>query len=108
MTPDKGAKRRTGISGLNKKRINSFEVLPFSSKIAFKGRVVGAVDDLIGTGGTLLRFCEFAKDSGAEKIVALATHGVLDAGVKKIKKVLQNYIWPTPLTEKKPISMLAI
>jgi len=86
VTPDKGAKRRTGILGLNKKRVNSFEVKPFSSKIAVKGRTIGVVDDMIGTGGTLLRFYEFAKDSGAEKIVALVTHGVLDAGIKKIKK----------------------
>ena len=83
MAPDKGGKRRTGISGLNKKRINSFEVMPFSSKIAVKGKTIGVVDDMIGTGGTLLRFCEFAENSGAEKIVALVTHGVLDAGLRK-------------------------
>lgn len=86
VTPDKGGKRRTGILGLNKKRVNSFEVMPFSSKIAVKGRTIGVVDDMIGTGGTILRFYEFAKNSGAEKIVALVTHGVLNMGVKKIKK----------------------
>ena len=86
LSPDKGGKRRTGISGLNKKRINSFKVKHFSSKVIVKGRIIGVVDDIIGTGGTLLRFYEFAKNSGAEKIIALITHGVLDMGIKKIKK----------------------
>ena len=86
LSPDKGGKRRTGISGLNKKRINSFKVKHFSSKISVKGKTIGVIDDIIGTGGTLLRFYEFAKSSGAEKIIALITHGVLDAGIKKIKK----------------------
>jgi len=86
LSPDKGGKRRTGISGLKKKRIDSFKVKHFSSKIAVKGRIIGVVDDIIETGGTLLRFYEFTKKSGAKKVIALITHGVLDAGIKKIKK----------------------
>lgn len=85
LSPDKGGKRRTGISGLNKKRINSFKIAPFSSKINLKGKRVGVVDDMIETGGTLLRFYDFVKESGAEKVTALITHGVLDFGVKRIK-----------------------
>ena len=50
-----------------------------------EGKTIGVVDDIISTGGTLLRFYEFAKKSGARRIIALITHGVLDAGVKKIK-----------------------
>jgi len=86
LSPDKGGKRRTKIPGLKKKRINSFKVKQFSSKIIAKGKIIGVVDDIIGTGGTLLRFYEFAKNAGAEKIIALITHGVLDTGIKKIKK----------------------
>jgi len=86
LSPDKGGKRRTGIFGLNKKRINSFQTEPLSLKIDVRGKIIGVVDDIVGTGGTLLRFYEFTKNSGAEKIVALVTHGVLNMGVKKIKK----------------------
>lgn len=86
LSPDKGGKRRTGINGLDKKRINSFEVAPFSSKVPMKGEVVGVVDDMIETGGTLLRFCEFANHAQAKKVIALITHGVLDAGVRKAVK----------------------
>lgn len=86
LSPDKGGKRRTGIGGLDKKRINSFEVAPFSSKIPMKGEVVGVVDDMIETGGTLLRFCEFANHAQAKKVIALITHGVLDTGVQNAVK----------------------
>jgi len=86
LSPDKGGKRRTGIGGLNKKRINSFEVAPFSSDIPVMGEVVGVVDDMIETGGTLLRFCEFANHAAAKKVIALVTHGVLDTGVQNVAK----------------------
>ncbi|MFH1894309.1 MAG: ribose-phosphate diphosphokinase [Patescibacteria group bacterium] len=86
LSPDKGGKRRTGIPGLNKKRINSFDVKPFSSEMPSRGKIVGVVDDIIATGGTLLRFYEFVKKSGVKLVIALITHGVLDGGVKKVKK----------------------
>jgi ribose-phosphate pyrophosphokinase len=86
LSPDKGGKRRTGILGIKKKRIDSFRVESFSPKINVKGKTIGVVDDLLETGGTLLKFYEVMKKSGADKIVALITHGVLDSGIKKIKK----------------------
>lgn len=86
LSPDKGGKRRTGISGIKKERFNSFKVKIFSSKLNLKGKTVGVVDDIIETGGTLLKFCEFARKSGAKKVIALITHGVLPVGVSKIKK----------------------
>jgi ribose-phosphate pyrophosphokinase len=86
LSPDKGGKRRTGISGLEKKRLDSFRVEHFSSKIPVKGKTIGVVDDMIGTGGTLLRFYEFVKKAGVQKIIALITHGVIQEGIKKVKK----------------------
>ncbi len=86
LSPDKGGKRRTGFSGIRKKRLNSFKIELLPQKASFKGKTVGVVDDILETGGTLLKFCEFAKKSGAKKIVALITHGVLPTGISKIKK----------------------
>lgn len=43
------------------------------------------VDDIIGT---LLKFHEFAEQSGAQKTIALITHGVLTGGIRKAKKAL--------------------
>lgn len=86
LSPDKGGKRRTGLSGVKKERLNSFKIRFFSPKINFKEKTVGVVDDLIETGGTLLKFYDFAKKHGAKKVIALITHGVLPVGVSKIEK----------------------
>jgi len=86
LSPDKGGQRRTEISGLRKERRNSFSVKILSPKINLKRKTVAVVDDIIKTGGTLLKFHEFAKKEGAKKIIALATHGVIPSGVSKIRK----------------------
>lgn len=44
------------------------------------------LDDMIKTGGTLLKFYQIAKESGAKRVIALITHGVIPSGVSKIKK----------------------
>lgn len=86
LSPDKGGKRRTGLSGIKKERLNSFKIKIFSPKLNFEGKIVGVIDDIIETGGTLLRFYGVAKKAGAKKIIALITHGVLPAGISKTKK----------------------
>lgn len=86
ISPDKGGERRTGIFGLEKQRIKSSRIRMFSPDIPLKGKIVGVVDDMITTGGTLLKFYEIAKKSGAKKIIALITHGVFPSGISKIKK----------------------
>ncbi len=86
LSPDKGGQRRTKISSLKKKRLNSFNVKMFSPNLNLKGKVVAVVDDLIETGGTLVKFREIAKKSGVKKIIALITHGLIPSGVRKIKK----------------------
>jgi ribose-phosphate pyrophosphokinase len=50
----------------------------------FVGDVAGTtalvVDDLISTGGTLLRAARAARDAGARRVIALVTHGLFMAG----------------------------
>ncbi|MBZ9578123.1 ribose-phosphate diphosphokinase [Patescibacteria group bacterium] len=86
LSPDKGGERRTGFSGIKKKRLTSFKVRTLSPKLNFKGKIVGVVDDIIETGGTLLKFYDFSKKAGAKKIIVLITQGILPAGISKIKK----------------------
>lgn len=86
LSPDKGGERRTGISGMGKERLNSFDVKMFSPKLNLKRKIVGVVDDMIKTGGTLLKLYEVAKKAGAKKVIALITHGVMLKGILKIKK----------------------
>ena len=100
LSPDKGGKRRTGILGVNKKRKNSFEVNIFSSGMNLKGKTIGVVDDILATGGTLVRFFEFAKKSGAQKVIALITHGVLDSGIKRIGKIFEKLYFTDTINKK--------
>lgn len=98
LSPDPGGKRRTKISGFKKKRLNSFNVVMLSSGLNLKGKIVAVIDDMIKTGGTLLKFQEIARKAKAKKVITLITHGVIPAGVKKIERkysklYLTNSIW---------------
>ena len=86
LSTDIGGKRRTKIPGIKKERENSFRIKIVSDPINLKGRIVGFVDDILETGGTLLRAYNQSKKWGAKKIIALITHGVLPSGISKIKK----------------------
>ncbi len=86
LSPDTGGKRRTGIPGIKKERLNSFNVKMFSWKLNLKGKIIGVVDDMIKTGGTLLKFYEIVKKSRARIVLVLVTHGVMLSGIQKIKK----------------------
>ena len=87
MAPDAGSQRRANLKGTKKKRTNSFEV-SIESDDSFKsvvnGKIVGAVDDLIETGGTLIKFAEECRANKASDVIALITHGVLVSGIKRI------------------------
>jgi ribose-phosphate pyrophosphokinase len=54
----------------------------------FVGEVAGStaliVDDLISTGGTLLRAAKAARKAGARRVVALVTHGLFMAGAAQV------------------------
>ncbi len=101
LSPDTGGKRRTKISGLKKKRLNSFKVsISASSSFNLEGKIVGAVDDLIKTGGTLLKFCEIAEKSGAKKSLAMVTHGVIKEGVSRIKKAYSKLYLTNTISQK--------
>jgi len=86
LSPDFGGKRRTKILGLKKKRVNSYCVEITISNINLRDKTVGVIDDVIKTGGTLIRFQEIVKKAGAKKVFALVTHGVVPSGISKIKK----------------------
>jgi len=54
----------------------------------FVGDVEGAtaliIDDLISTGGTLLRAAQAARKSGAKKVIAMVTHGLFMPGATQV------------------------
>jgi len=99
LAPDIGSQLRTGLSGTKKSRKDSFEVELHSDEEfvrAVKNRVVGVVDDVLETGGTLERFYDECIKHGARDVVALITHGVLHEGIERISnKYSRLYITNT-------------
>jgi ribose-phosphate pyrophosphokinase len=48
------------------------------------GRAALIVDDLISTGGTLLRAARAARKAGARRVMALVTHGLFMPGAAEV------------------------
>jgi len=101
LSPDTGGQRRTGISGMEKERLDSFNVEMFSKKLNLKGKTVGVIDDMIKTGGTLLKFQEVVKKARAKKIIALVTHGVIPTGISKIKNKYSKLYLTNTIKQKR-------
>ncbi|WP_455393248.1 ribose-phosphate diphosphokinase [[Eubacterium] cellulosolvens] len=98
-SPDQGAQKRTKLKGTMKVRKSVREVT-LSSDIHFKndvkGQLIGVVDDILETGGTLERFYDHAIECGAEQVIALITHGVLREGIERVKnRYLKLYLTNT-------------
>ncbi len=93
VSPDMGSKRRTGIPGFKKRRINSKNINICSlgiSKNKLKGKTVAIVDDVIQTGGTLLKIHHECKKLKAKNIIALISHGLLNCGINKVEEKYSN------------------
>lgn len=93
MAPDAGSQRRVGLKGAQKKRKNSFEVTlecDEDFKKSVKGKIVGVVDDLVETGGTISKFADLCRTYGAKDVIALVTHGVLISGIKRLETVYKD------------------
>ena len=60
----------------------------------FVGEVDGAtaliIDDLISTGGTLLRAARAARQAGAKRVLALVTHGLFMPGAEAVLMILPS------------------
>lgn len=104
IAPDVGSQRRTGLKGAKKQRTNSFvtEIQSDEELRKFvKDQVVGTVDDIVETGGTLINFYDKCKEYGAMEIIALITHGVLPDGIKRIQdKYSRLYLTNTILRDE--------
>jgi len=65
------------------------EICTMEGEVDVKGKNVCILDDIISTGGTIIRAIAHLKSRGAEKIIVGATHGVF-AGEKIPEKILKN------------------
>ncbi len=65
------------------------EIHKIEGEIDVDGKNVCILDDIISTGGTIVRAIEHLKSRGAKKIIVGATHGVF-AGENIAEKILKN------------------
>ncbi|MDO8594289.1 MAG: ribose-phosphate diphosphokinase [bacterium] len=89
VAPDMGhTKRVKGLKGVQKTRLDSYTIHLAEDEALFNGlknKVVAVVDDLVETGGTMIRFQEACKKYGSKEMVAVVTHGLLPEGVKRLQ-----------------------
>jgi ribose-phosphate pyrophosphokinase len=104
ISPDKGAMERsnafanhfgedTPVEVFEKRRDVETGEIEMKGSLSLKGRDVVIADDIIATGGTMATAIKLAKESGARKVFAVATHAlllgqakfrILDAGADEI------------------------
>ncbi|MHA1723940.1 MAG: ribose-phosphate diphosphokinase [Promethearchaeota archaeon] len=88
VAPDKGAIERSTmfarhfgegipVEVFEKHRDIKTGEITMSGKLSLKNKDVVIADDIIATGGTMANAIKLAKESGARKIYAVATHGLL-------------------------------
>lgn len=90
LAPDEGSQRRTKLKGTTKTRTDSMNTTIHSNRAfgkSVRGKLVGAVDDLVSTGSTMAGFAVLCLKHGARGVVALVTHGVLVEGIKRLAAV---------------------
>lgn len=90
VAPDKGHEIRTQkLKGPEKSRQDSHTVTlkhdeAFMNEL--RGKTIGVVDDIIETGGTLMKFHEACASYLPKELFVVATHGVLPEGITRVKK----------------------
>jgi ribose-phosphate pyrophosphokinase len=88
VSPDAGGTKRTqsivetlgdraGTAMMDKRRVKKNEVASMTLVGSVKGRLCFILDDMIDTGGTLVKAAEVLMEEGAKDVVALATHPIL-------------------------------
>jgi phosphoribosylpyrophosphate synthetase len=90
LAPDEGAQARLGLDGFGKKRTSSVdsEIL---GTVPVKGKNLAFIDDLILTGGTLLRTREHILKEGAHRFAFAATHALpLMSGEDNLRRLVDR------------------
>jgi ribose-phosphate pyrophosphokinase len=113
LAPDKGARKRARavaerlgleFSHFEKRRISPTEVKMRPVEVDVKGKNVLIVDDIISTGGTMIKAANLLREMGAGRVFVAATHGVFAEGaIDRVGKVVDelavtNTI-PTPVSK---------
>jgi ribose-phosphate pyrophosphokinase len=102
IAPDKGAvelaKMAAGVVGcdsdyIEKTRIDGENVEMKAKNLDVSGKKVAIVDDIIATGGTIIKATEQLKSQGAVEVYAACTHGLFTKNaISRLKEVCDSVI----------------
>ncbi len=102
LAPDKGALARAGevakelgvdFDHMEKTRVDGFTVSMKPKDLDVSGKRVVIVDDIIATGGTIIKATEHLKANGAKEVWAACTHGLFtNDAVPRLDAVLDRLI----------------
>ncbi|PIU20915.1 MAG: ribose-phosphate pyrophosphokinase [Candidatus Diapherotrites archaeon CG08_land_8_20_14_0_20_34_12] len=117
--PDHGALERaeriakslgTDSAHIEKKRSKAEAISTMELQAKVKGKNVILVDDLIGTGGTIIRAAELLKKEGAEEVSVAATHGVFanDAVERLQNSIISEIIVSNTIPQRRRIDKLTV
>jgi hypothetical protein len=88
LAPDEGAQARLGLDGFGKKRTSSVDSTVLGS-IPVRGKNLVFIDDLILTGGTLIRTRKHILEEGAKRFAFAATHALpLMKGEENLRRLV--------------------
>ncbi|NJF25266.1 ribose-phosphate diphosphokinase [Thermococcus sp. Bubb.Bath] len=113
LAPDKGARERAKavaerlgleFSHFEKRRISPTEVKMRPVDIDVEGKNVLIVDDIISTGGTMIKAANLLEWMGAGRVFVAATHGVFAEGAidrvsKAVDELAVTNTIPTPVSK---------
>lgn len=119
VAPDHGALERAeriakelGIEStyIEKKRSRAEAISTMELMGKVKGKNVVLVDDLIGTGGTIIKAAELLKKEGAEEVSVAATHGVFanDAIERLQNSIVNEIIVSNTIPQRRRVDKLTV
>jgi ribose-phosphate pyrophosphokinase len=98
LSPDKGSVERAREAAqaagaqfdhLEKKRLDGSTVQITPKELNVRGKRVAIVDDIIATGGTMIKAAEQLRKQGATRVIAVCTHGLFTGGA--LEKLRQTF-----------------
>lgn len=110
VSPDEGSKARASIAAgaagrpwdfLQKKRIDGTTVEIKPKNLDVSGKTVAIVDDIIATGGTVIKAAEQLRKQGAKKVFAACTHGLFTGGSLPKLEAACDAVFSTDTLERK-------
>ena len=100
VAPDEGSAKRAEVAAkeigvefmvMHKERKTAYDVEVDVKERDLKGQSIGIVDDIISTGGTMIKACNALREMGTNEIYLACTHGLfLGSSLERLKELCER------------------